>query len=47
VIYNGEKTVDVNDSRYTSGLISLDLATPDDAPGENIAFRNLKIKRLP
>lgn len=47
VIYNGKKTVDVNDSSSTSGVISLHLATPEDAPGENVAFRNLKIKRLP
>lgn len=47
VIYNGKKTVDVNDSKYATGLISLHLATPDDAPGENIAWRNLKIKRIP
>lgn len=46
VIYNGKKTVDVNDSKNASGLISLHLATPEDAPGANIAFRNLKIKRL-
>jgi hypothetical protein len=47
VIYNGKKTVDVNNSRSSTGFVSLDLATPEDAPGENIAFRSLKIKRLP
>ena len=47
VIYNGKKTVDVNDSSFASGPISIALATPEDAPGEDIAFRNLKIKRRP
>ena len=47
VVYNGRKVVDVHDSKLSSGAIALSLATPEDAPGENIEFRNLKIKRLP
>jgi hypothetical protein len=47
VIYNGRKVVDANDSKLSSGAIALSLATPEDAPGENIEFRNLKVKRLP
>jgi len=47
VIYNGRKVVDAHDSKLTSGAIALSLATPEDAPGENIEFRNLKVKRLP
>jgi hypothetical protein len=47
VIYNGRKVVDASDSKSTSGAIALSLATPEDAPGENIEFRNLKVKRLP
>src|ERR1700686_3571386 len=47
VIYNGRKVVDAHDSKLSSGAIALSLATPEDAPGENIEFRNLKVKRLP
>jgi hypothetical protein len=47
VVYNGRKAVDANDSKLSSGAIALSLATPEDAPGENIEFRNLKVKRLP
>jgi hypothetical protein len=47
VIYNGRKVVDGNDSKLAAGPIALSLATPADAPGENIEFRNLKIRRLP
>jgi hypothetical protein len=47
VVYNGKKVVDANDSKLSSGAIALSLATPEDAPGENIAFRSLKVKRLP
>lgn len=47
VVYNGRKVVDANDSKLSSGAIALSLATPEDAPGENIEFRNLKVKRLP
>ena len=48
VVYNGKKVVDGNDSkRRGAGAIALSLATPEDAPGENIAFRGLKVKRLP
>jgi len=47
VVYNGRKVVDAEDSKLSSGAIALSLATPEDAPGENIAFRNLKVKRLP
>jgi hypothetical protein len=47
VVYNGTKTVDAHDSRSATGHIGLELATPEDAPGENIEFRNLKVKRLP
>jgi hypothetical protein len=47
VVYNGRKVVDANDSKLSSGAIALSLATPEDAPGENIEFRNLKVRRLP
>ena len=47
VVYNGRKVVDAEDSKLSSGAIALSLATPEDAPGENIEFRNLKVKRLP
>jgi hypothetical protein len=47
VVYNGRKVVDASDSKLSSGAIALSLATPEDAPGENIEFRNLKVKRLP
>jgi len=47
VIYNGRKVVDGHDSKRSAGAIALSLATPADAPGENIEFRNLKVKRLP
>jgi len=47
VIYNGRKVVDAHDSRRSSGAVSLHLAEPDKAPGSEIEFRNLRIKRLP
>jgi hypothetical protein len=47
VVYNGRKVVDANDSKLSSGAIALSLASPEEAPGENIEFRNLKVKRLP
>ena len=39
--------MDANDTKLSAGAIALSLATPEDAPGENIAFRSLKVKRLP
>lgn len=46
LIYNGKKTVDVRDSRRTTGAIGLQSAHPEDPGGAFIEFRNLKIKRL-
>jgi hypothetical protein len=47
VVYNDRKVVDASDAKRSSGAIALSLATPEDAPGENIEFRSLKVKRLP
>ena len=41
-----KKVVDANDSELSSGAIALRLATPEYAPGENIEFRNLKVKTI-
>ena len=46
VLYNGNKVIDVRDSRRASGAIGLQSAHPEDPAGAFVEFRNLKIKRL-
>jgi len=46
VLYNGNKVIDVRDSRRATGAVGLQSAHPEDPAGAFVEFRNLKIKRL-
>jgi hypothetical protein len=46
ILYNGRKVVDAHDTKLENGAIGLQWAHPEDAPGTQVEFRNIKVRRL-